>query len=72
MAVRALEEASRNLEAAKIKLRKAQGYKINPSLVPHTTILPGLQFWLAGLVGKPGTFYDVPAVRFAFELLSYL
>ena len=71
-ASRALEDASRTLEAAKRRLRKINGYKSNPSVVPHTTILPGLQFWLAGLVGKPGTFYDVPAVRFAFELLSYL
>lgn len=40
--------------------------------IPHTTLLPGLQFSLAGIVGKPETFYTVPAVRFAYEVLSYM
>eukprot|EP00752_Nemacystus_decipiens_P009021 g8052.t1 len=39
---------------------------------PHVTLLPGLQFSLAGILGKPQTFYQVPAVRFMFELFSYL
>lgn len=41
-------------------------------IFPHITIIPGLQFSLAGIVGKPETFYDIPAVRFAFEVFSYL
>ncbi len=71
-ATKAQEKSSRNLDAAKTKLERTKKYLANPNVVPHTTILPGLQFWLAGLVGKPGTFYDVPAVRFTFELWSYL
>lgn len=39
---------------------------------PHSTVLPGLQFSLAGIIGKPETFYQVPAVRFVFEIFSYL
>ena len=42
------------------------------SSFPHSTLLPGLQFTLAGIIGKPVAFYVVPAVRFMFELLSYL
>lgn len=42
------------------------------SKLPHSTLLPGLQFTLAGIIGKPVAFYVVPAVRFIFELLSYL
>lgn len=38
---------------------------------PHTTLLPGLQFSLAGILGKPDEFYAVPAVRFAFEILAF-
>lgn len=40
--------------------------------IPHSTILPGLQFSLAGILGKPETFYDVPVIRFMFEIFSYL
>lgn len=40
--------------------------------LPHRTILPGLQFMLAGIVGKPETYYRLPAVRFAFEIWSYI
>lgn len=43
-----------------------------PRVFPHTTLLPGLQFSLAGIVGKPDTFYSVPAIRFAYEVLSYM
>ncbi|CAN0376362.1 unnamed protein product, partial [Ascophyllum nodosum] len=39
---------------------------------PRCTILPGLQFLLAGIIGKPETFYEVPAILFTFELFSYL
>eukprot|EP00903_Cladosiphon_okamuranus_P019883 g18275.t1 len=42
------------------------------SRFPHVTFLPGLQFSLAGILGKPQTFYQVPAVRFMWELFSYL
>lgn len=38
--------------------------------LPHSTILPGLQFSLAGILGKPETFYDVPVIRFVFEIFS--
>lgn len=40
--------------------------------VPHLTILPGLQFTLAGILGKPETFYQVPVIRFIFEIFSYV
>lgn len=39
---------------------------------PHSTLLPGLQFSLAGIIGKPDAFFVVPAVRFAYMLLSYV
>lgn len=39
---------------------------------PHTTVLPGTQFLLAGLLGKPTDFFLVPFVRFMFETFSYL
>lgn len=39
---------------------------------PHSTVIPGLQFFLAGIIGKPETFYDVPLVRFVFEVFSFL
>lgn len=40
--------------------------------LPHRTVLPMLQFSLAGIIGKPDTFFNVPAVRFAFEFLQFL
>lgn len=40
--------------------------------VPHVTLLPGLQFSLAGIIGAPATFYGVPAIRFAYELYGYM
>lgn len=40
--------------------------------LPHLTILPGLQFTLAGILGKPETCYHVPVIRFIFEILSFL
>lgn len=39
---------------------------------PHQTLLPGLQFSLAGLIGKPDVFFDIPVIRFMFEFLSYM
>lgn len=39
--------------------------------VPHSTVLPGLQFSLAGILGKPETFYQVPVIRFIFEIFGY-
>eukprot|EP00903_Cladosiphon_okamuranus_P014655 g13588.t2 len=44
-------------------------WKVN---FPHLTVLPGLQFTLAGVLGKPETFYQVPVIRFIFEFFSYL
>lgn len=38
----------------------------------NLTILPALQFTLAGVIGNPTKFYEVPAIRFAYDLLSYL
>ena len=39
---------------------------------PHTTVLPGMQFILAGLIGKPDIFFLVPCIRFTFETTCYL
>ncbi|CAM9217354.1 unnamed protein product [Choristocarpus tenellus] len=36
------------------------------------TVLPALQFILTGMVGRPGGFHPIPAVRLAFEVLSYV
>lgn len=44
----------------------------SPTGFPHITLLPGLQFSLAGIIGKPETFYLVPAVRFFYETVSYM
>lgn len=41
-------------------------------VLPHTTILPGLQFTLAGMIGKPSFYYEIPFIRFLYELLSYM
>lgn len=40
--------------------------------VPHSTMLPGLQFSLAGILGKPETFYQVPVIRFIYEIFGYM
>lgn len=40
--------------------------------MPHATVLPGLQFTLAEIIGKPATFYKIPTIRFIYELLSYM
>lgn len=39
---------------------------------PWDTVLPGLQFVLAGIIGKPEIYHEVPLVRFAFEVVGYL
>lgn len=53
-------------------MKNGPGVPLPKSGLPHRTLLPGLQFTLAGIIGKPAMFYEVPAVRFAFELLSYM
>lgn len=67
--------------SAFVLTRYLQGWDVQGGIVapaelasafPHSTLLPGLQFALAGIIGKPVAFYVVPAVRFMFELLSYL
>ncbi|CAM9177459.1 unnamed protein product [Ectocarpus sp. 12 AP-2014] len=40
--------------------------------IPNSTVLPGLQFSLAGILGKPEVLYNVPVVRFAYEIFSYV
>lgn len=50
---------------------------VKKDLKGHTTrgfptLLPGLQFSLAGIIGRPDSFFCVPAVRFAYIVLSYL
>lgn len=50
----------------------APGITLVEWILPHRTILPGLQFILAGILGKPETFYEVPVIRFMFETLSYM
>lgn len=39
---------------------------------PHTSLIPGLQFSMAGIVGRPEEFFLVPSVRFFYETFSYL
>lgn len=39
---------------------------------PSLTLLPGAQFISAGLVAKPGSYYKVPAMRMALDLVVYL
>lgn len=36
------------------------------------TILPGLQFVLAGVIGKPDVVFGIPLIRFLFEALGYM
>lgn len=45
---------------------------LNWSRFPHVTLLPGLQFSLAGIIGKPQTFYQARAKspRWVHVLLS--
>ena len=39
---------------------------------PHTSVLPSLQFFMAGVIGKPEVFFLVPRTRFFYEIYSYL
>ena len=41
-------------------------------LLPSWTYLPGLQFILAGLVGKTAAFFGVPAMRLTLDVLVYM
>ena len=52
--------------------KMALGKQNDPGKFPHRTVFPGLQFSLAGIIGKPETFYEVPLIRFMFEILSYM
>lgn len=36
------------------------------------TVLPGLQFILAGIIGKPVSYYVVPMIRMAFVVINYM
>lgn len=39
---------------------------------PSLSILPGAQFAVAGLAGRPSSFYRVPAMRMVLDLVAYL
>lgn len=52
--------------------KKKGGKTLDRNSFPRSTILPGLQFLLAGVIGKPETFYEVPVIRFSFELFIHL
>ena len=62
--------------------RILQGWDIRTPLVrgktsssfsfPHTTVLPGLQYSMAGVIRKPEVFFLVPSVRFFYETFSYM
>eukprot|EP00752_Nemacystus_decipiens_P011859 g10519.t1 len=66
------EQAASGTTTASSGTTTASRPKPRQKKVPHTTILPGLQFSLAGILGKPGTFYQVPVIRFMFEIFSYV
>lgn len=40
--------------------------------VPSLTMLPGAQYVVAGLVGRPNDFYEVPAMRLALDFVVYV
>lgn len=63
-------DSSKSEESNSAKRRAA--WRRRWAQLPHSTALPMLQFSLAGIIGKPDTFYNVPAVRFAFEFLHFL
>ncbi|CAN0129221.1 unnamed protein product, partial [Discosporangium mesarthrocarpum] len=42
------------------------------SALSQTTLLPGVQFNCVGVAGLPAAFYEVPAVRMAFDVVMYL
>lgn len=43
----------------------------NASL-PRTTILPGVQFIVAGILAKPNIYFGVPAMRMSFDFVVYV
>lgn len=49
-----------------------QGFEFDERKVPQRTVFPGLQFTLAGIMGKPDKYYVVPAIRMAFVVMSYM
>ena len=53
-------------------VRLLQGWRIKSNSFPHYTVLPGLQFTLAGIMGKPVSYYVVPAIRMLFIVINYL
>ncbi|CAM9505925.1 unnamed protein product, partial [Hapterophycus canaliculatus] len=45
---------------------------IQGSALRRTSLIPGLQFNCVGLASRPDAFYEVPAVRMAFDVVTYL
>lgn len=39
---------------------------------PHTSVVPALQFVMAGAIGKPEDIFLVPRARFFYDIYSYL
>ena len=60
------------INSANIMHRLLQGFEFDEKKVQHRTVFPGLQFTLAGIMGKPDKYYIVPAIRMAFVVMSYL
>lgn len=52
--------------------RFLQGWKIEGKTLPHRAVLPGMQFTLAGIMGKPSSYYVVPAIRMFFVVFNYM
>ncbi|CAM9514524.1 unnamed protein product [Pylaiella littoralis] len=45
---------------------------IQGSALRRTSLIPGLQFNCVGLASRPDAFYEVPAIRMAFDVVTYL
>ncbi|CAN0373400.1 unnamed protein product [Laminaria digitata] len=45
---------------------------IQGSALRRTSLIPGLQFNCVGLASRPDAFYEVPSVRMAFDVVTYL
>lgn len=54
--------------------RLLQGFEFDEESMTsqYRTVFPGLQFTLAGVIGKPVSYYVVPAIRMVFVVISYL
>lgn len=52
--------------------RNLQGADANAQDGHRMTLLPGIQFVTAGLLAKPNTYYEVPAMRMALDFVVYL